>query len=122
MKLLTLAAACAALTTFAAAPAFAASAFAGDPLVAKLQSPVGEKTKIIAGGAMFVCEAGSDACIAAGATSQTLSLATCKTLSAKVGTIVSFERIKKLDDDKLADCNAYGEAKRGAGTTQLAKQ
>ena len=122
MKLLTLAAACAALTTLTVAPAFAASAFAGDPLVAKLQSPVGERTKIIAGGAMFVCEAGSDACIAPGATSETLSLATCKIISAKVGTIVSFERVKKLDDDKLATCNAYGEAKRGGAKTQLAKQ
>lgn len=117
MKLLTLAAACAALTTFAAAPAFAA-----EPLVAKLQSPVAEKTKIIAGGAMFVCEAGSDACIAVGATPATFGLAACKVVSSKVGTIVSFESFKKLDDARLADCNAYGEAKRGAGVTKLAKQ
>jgi hypothetical protein len=116
MKLLTIAAACAALSTFAAAPAFA------EPLVAKLQSPVAEKTKIIAGGSMFVCEAGADACIAVGATPTTFGSAACKTLSAKVGPIVSFESFKKLDDARLADCNAYGLAKQGKATTQLAKQ
>jgi hypothetical protein len=121
MKLLTLAAACAALTTLVAAPAFAGTAL-DRPLTAKLQAPVAEKTKIIAGGAMFVCEAGADACIAVGAAPSTLSLAACKTISSKVGTIVSFESFKKLDEARLSECNAYGEAKRGAGVTKLAKQ
>lgn len=118
MKLLTIAAACAALTTTLAA----APAFAGEPLIAKLQSPVVEKTKVIAGGTMFVCEAGSDACVAVGATAQTFALATCKTISAKVGTVVSFAAHKPMDEQRLADCNAYGLAKRDGGATQLAKQ
>src|SRR3546814_14033491 len=51
MKLMTLAAACAALVTLSAAPALAAA-----PVTAQLQTPVPEKTKFIAGGDMFVCE------------------------------------------------------------------
>ena len=57
MKLLTLAAACAAVVTLSAAPAFAA-----EPVTAKLQQPVAQPTKFIAGGAMFNCE--GDACVA----------------------------------------------------------
>ena len=53
---------------------------------------------------------------------MTFGLATCKTISSKVGTVVSFESFKKLDDTRLAECNAYGEAKRDGGVTKLAKQ
>ena len=115
MKLLTLAAACAALVTLSAAPAMAG----GDPITAKLQSPVAEKTKFIAGGAMFNCEA--DTCVALAPTSQTFAGATCKTIADKVGVVASFEGRKALDADKLANCNAKVIAKGGAGT-QLAKQ
>jgi hypothetical protein len=100
-------AACAALTTLAAG-----SAFAAEPVTAKLQSPVAEKTKFIAGGAMFVCEA--DACTAAAPTSQTFSGAACKTIVGKVGPIASFGGRKAMDDARLADCNAQAIAKAGA--------
>lgn len=113
MKLRTFAAACAALTTLAAGQAFAA-----DAVTAKLSSPVAEKTKFIAGGAMFVCEA--DACVAAAPTSQTFATATCKTIASKVGAVSSFAGRKTLDEAKLADCNAKAVAK--ADGTQLAKQ
>ena len=56
MKLQILAA-CAALATLTAGQAFAA-----DAITAKLSAPVAEKTKFIAGGAMFNCE--GDTCIA----------------------------------------------------------
>ena len=112
MKLQILAA-CAALATFAAG-----SALAGDPITAKLASPVAEKTKFIAGGAMFNCE--GDTCIAAAPTSQTFAGATCKTIADKVGVVASFEGRKALDEGRLADCNAKAIAK--AGGTQLAKQ
>jgi len=113
MKLLSLAAACAAVFTISAAPAFAA-----EPVTAKLQTPVAQKTKFIAGGAMFVCE--GDACLAQAATSGTFALSTCKTVAAKVGPIVSFAAGKGLDQSRLGDCNAVAAAR--AGSSQLAKQ
>lgn len=114
MKLRTLAAACAAITTLTAGQA----AFAADAVTAKLQAPVAEKTKFIAGGAMFNCE--GDTCVAAAPTSQTFATSTCKTIADKVGPVASFEGRKSLAEDKLADCNAKAIAK--AGGTQLAKQ
>ena len=112
MKLQILAA-CAALATLTAGQAFAA-----EPITAKLASPVAEKTKFIAGGAMFNCE--GDTCVAAAPTSQTFAASTCKTIADKVGVVASFEGRKSLDEGKLASCNAKAIAK--AGGTQLAKQ
>jgi len=113
MKLQILAA-CAALVTLTAG-----QAFAGDTITAKLSAPVAEKTKFIAGGAMFNCEA--DVCVALAPTSQTFATATCKTIADKVGVVAAFEGRKALDDGKLADCNAKAIAK-AAGNTTLAKQ
>ena len=113
MKLQILAA-CAALATLTAGQALAA-----DAITAKLASPVAEKTKFIAGGAMFNCEANT--CVAQAPTSQTFAIATCKTIADKVGVVASFEGRKALDEGKLADCNAKVIAKAG-GTTTLAKQ
>ncbi|WP_068876201.1 MULTISPECIES: hypothetical protein [unclassified Phenylobacterium] len=110
---LQLLAACAALVTLSAG-----SAFAGDAVTAKLAAPVAEKTKFIAGGAMFNCE--GDTCVAAAPTSQTFAASTCKTIADKVGVVASFEGRKTLDEGKLASCNAKAIAK--AGGTQLAKQ
>jgi len=106
-------AACAALATLSAGSAFAAEA-----VTAKLQAPVAEKTKFIAGGAMFNCEA--DTCVAAVPTSQTFSTATCKAVADKVGPVTEFAGRKSLDEGRLADCNAKAFAK--AGGAQLAKQ
>jgi hypothetical protein len=114
MKLLTLAAACAALVTLSSAPAFAA----GDPITAKLQTPVAEKTKFIAGGAMFVCE--GDACVALAPTSTTLATSTCKIIAGKVGPVASFGGFKSLDEARLGDCNAVAVARTSG--SQLAKQ
>ena len=86
----------------------AGSALAGDPITAKLQSPVAAKTKFIAGGAMFVCEA--DACVATAPTSQTFATASCKTIAAKVGPVVSFGGNKMLDEARLGECNAKAVA------------
>ncbi len=112
MKLQILAA-CAALVTLYAGPALA-----GDAITAKLSAPVAEKTKFIAGGAVFLCE--GDACVAAAPASQTLTAAACKVVADKVGVIQSFAGRKALDEAKLADCNAKALAK--VGTTTLAKQ
>ena len=113
MKLQILAA-CAALATLSAGQAFAA-----DAITAKLSAPVAEKTKFIAGGAMFVCEA--DACVAAAATSQTYSNATCKAVAEKVGPVTSFANTRAFEADRLAACNANAVAKAG-DATRLAKQ
>ena len=113
MKLLTLAAACAAVVTLSAAPAFA-----GDPITAKLQTPVAAKTKFIAGGAMFVCE--GDACVATAPQSNTFANSTCKTIAAKVGPVASFGGYKSMDQARLADCNTVAVARTDG--PQLAKQ
>ncbi len=104
MNRLTLAAACAAVFTLAAG-----SAFADDAVVAKLQQPLAAKTKFIAGGAMFLCEA--DACVAASPSSQTFSAATCKVVAGKVGPLVSFAAGRPLDDTRLATCNTVAVAR-----------
>ena len=107
MKLLTLAAACAAVVTLSAAPAFAA-----DPIVAKLAQPVAAKTKLIAGEAMFVCEA--DACTALSPMSATFGSAACKIIAAKFGTVTSFTASKPMDDTRLGACNSVVVARAGA--------
>jgi hypothetical protein len=113
MKLLTLAAACAAVATLSAAPAFAA-----EPVTAKLQQPVAQPTKFIAGGAMFNCEA--DACVATATTSETFSTGACKAVAAKVGPIAAFTGGKAMDEARLGACNSVAVA-RGAGS-QVAKK
>ena len=113
MKLLTLAAACAAVVTLAAAPAFAS-----DPVTAKLQQPVAQKTKFIAGGAVFNCE--GDTCLAQAAMSNTLSSDTCKIVVGKVGPLASFAGARPMDDARLSACNSTAVAH--AAGAQLAKQ
>jgi hypothetical protein len=114
MKLLTLAAACAAVATLSAAPAFAA-----DPVVVKLAQPVAQSTKFIAGEAVFNCE--SDTCTAITPQSQTFTTATCKTIAAKLGPVTSYTETKAFDDTRLAACNSVAVARSAAGP-QMAKQ
>ena len=113
MTRLTLAAACAALTTLVAAPAFA-----GEPVIAKLASPVAQPVKFIAGGAVFNCD--GDACTAIATTTETYSNATCKTIAGKLGPVAAFTSAKSFDDARLGACNASVVAK--AAGPQLAKQ
>ncbi|HEX3886221.1 MAG TPA: hypothetical protein VHW05_01900 [Phenylobacterium sp.] len=114
MKLLTLAAACAAVATLAAAPAFAA-----DPVVAKLAQPVTQATKVIAGQAVFNCE--GDTCVANSPMSMTFSTSACKTIAAKFGTVVAYTGEKAMDDARLGACNASVVA-QAAGSSQVAKK
>jgi hypothetical protein len=110
MKLRTFAAACVLAISFANAGA----ALAADPVVAKLQQPVAAKTKVIAGGAQFVCEGG--ACVATAPSSKTYALTTCKDLAKSFGAITAFgAEQKQLDDQRLAQCNSV------AAATQVAK-
>jgi len=114
MKLITLAAACAALATLSAAPAFA-----GDTVVAKLAQPVTTSSKIIAGDAVFLCE--GDTCVSNAVTSQTFSSTACKVIAAKFGTITAYTGSKPMDDARLASCNSVAVARAAAGP-QMAKQ
>ncbi|WP_297697274.1 hypothetical protein [Phenylobacterium sp.] len=106
MKLHTLAAACAALLSLSAT-----AAFASDPVTAKLQQPLAQPTKFIAGGAVFVCEA--DACVARAAVSNTYSVDTCKAIAAKVGPVAGFSDRRQFSAERLSACNAQA-AKAGA--------
>lgn len=112
MKLQSLAAACAAIVTIS----FAGSAMAGESITAKLHAPIAEKTKFIAGGAIFMCE--GDTCVAQAPTSQTFASATCKTVAKNVGAVASFGGGHRLlDADKLGACNAVATS-----NTQVAKR
>ena len=100
MKLRTLAAACAALVSVS----FAGAALADDPITAKLQAPVAAKTKLIAGGAVFLCE--GDTCLASAPSSRTYGATTCKEVAKNVGAVVSFGGVRKqLEAAKLEQCN-----------------
>jgi hypothetical protein len=107
MKLLTLAAACAALATLSAAPAFA-----DQPVVAKLAAPIAQPVKFIAGGSVFNCQ--GDTCIARSPTSQTLASDSCRTIASKVGALTSFAGDKAMDEHRLAACNSVAVARAGA--------
>jgi len=113
MKLQILAA-CAALAALSAGQALAA-----DAVTAKLAKPVAAKTKFIAGGAMFICEA--DACVAASPTTRTFAVSTCKAIAAKAGPVAAFSSARAaLEAEQLADCNKTAVA-RAAGGAQLAR-
>jgi hypothetical protein len=100
MKLRTLAAA-AALTLAMSAPAFAADG----KITVSLQSPVAAKTKVVAGGAVFSCEAA--VCTAFGAPSRALTASTCKAVVKEVGAVTAFASERKaLADEDLARCNS----------------
>ena len=113
MKLQTLAAACAAFAALSAS-----SAFGADAVTAKLEKPVPARTKFIAGGAMFQCEA--DACVAAAPTTRTFGVATCKTIALKAGPVAAFSSSRAtFEAGQLAECNKTAIA-RASASTQLA--
>jgi hypothetical protein len=115
MKLQTLAAACAALATFSAAPAFAS-----EIVTAKLQQPVAAKTKFIAGGAMFNCD--GDQCVASAPVTTTYSPATCRAIAAKVGPVAAFtDGRKEYTTERLATCNKTVLARAAGGGEVAAK-
>jgi hypothetical protein len=98
----------------------AGQAFAGDAITAKLATPVAEKTKVIAGGAMFSCE--GDTCVALAPMSNTFAAATCRVIADKVGAVAAFSGRRALDDRGLADCNQKALAKAAGARNTLAKQ
>lgn len=106
MKLRILAA-CAALSV----SLFAGAALADGRIAAALESPVAAKTKIVAGGAVFVCEGAE--CVSTAAPSRAMTSSACKTLAKEVGRVAAFGgETKSLDAEDLGRCNAA--AKDGA--------
>jgi hypothetical protein len=85
----------------AAVLSFAVSgvALADGKITATLKTPVAEKTKYVAAGAVFVCE--GDTCVATTAPSRTDSAKGCRAFVKEVGPVVAFGT---LAADDLAKC------------------
>lgn len=82
----------------------APAAQAKEPVVAKLRNSIAERTKVVAGGAVFQCVGG--ACVSAAPNDRTVALAACKELVKAVGPVESFgDNLRQLEADKLAACN-----------------
>jgi hypothetical protein len=79
--------------------AFSGVALADGKITATLKTPVAEKTKYVAAGAVFVCE--GDTCIAASAPSRTDSAKGCRAFVKEVGPVVAFGT---LEGEDLAKC------------------
>lgn len=105
MKLRILAALAAmSLSALAAAPALA-----DGRLAVTLEKPVPAKTKVVAGGAVFICE--DVACVAASAPSRALSVASCKAVAKSAGRVAAFEAgAKSLASEELERCNLAAKA------------
>ena len=104
MKLRTLAAV-AALTTVIFAGPLAGSALADGRIAVALDQPLAAKTKVVAGGAVFVCEGAE--CVSTQAPSRALTAVACKALAKEVGRVSAFGGdTKSLDAEDLTRCNA----------------
>ena len=87
-----------------AAVAFATSAVAAEPVVAKLQGGKGA-AKPVAGGAVFECL--GDVCAARAPSSDTATLRGCKDLARQMGPVIAFgPSSKQLSDEQITTCNA----------------
>jgi hypothetical protein len=104
MKLQSLAAV-AALSVSMSVSLFAGSAFADGRIAVALENPLAAKTKVVAGGAVFVCEGAE--CVSTAAPSRALTAVSCKALAKEVGRVAAFGGdTKSLDADDLTRCNA----------------
>jgi hypothetical protein len=105
MKLATLTA-CLAVTSL-----LAGHALAGDPVTVTLEQPLAAKTKVVADGAVWVCE--KDACVVGRTPEGSLfGVAECKDLARQVGPVASFQLGQRpaLQPAALAKCNAGAKA------------
>jgi hypothetical protein len=92
------------IAAVAAAFSLAAGAASAEPVVAKLQAPLAKPAKLVAGGAVFVCEA--DTCTAVAPTADTETLTGCRELVRTVGPAATFgSSAKSLPAERLASCN-----------------
>ena len=88
---------------------FAGSAFADGRIAVALESPVAAKTKVVAGGAVFVCDGAE--CVSTAAPSRALTAVACKALAKEVGRVSAFGgETKSLDADDLTRCNVAAKS------------
>jgi len=85
------------VTALAAIISLAASgvAFADGKVVATLKQPVAAKTKVVAAGAVFVCEGST--CVATVAPARTDTTKGCKALAKEVGALAAFGTLSTED-------------------------
>lgn len=83
---------------------FAGAAFADGKVSASLAAPVAAKTKVVAAGALFVCEGST--CVASTGLSRTVTVSGCKELAKSVGALTALTDGKRtLEAGDLATCN-----------------
>ena len=101
-------------STLTAAAALLALTIAGQAaaqtlVTAKLAQPVAERTRLVAGGAVFMCE--GDACVATASNSRTFIPSTCKDVASRFGPVTAFESgARTFDAARLEACNAAAPA------------
>jgi hypothetical protein len=109
-----------ALAAFLAAGGLATAAVAAGPVTAKLQAPVEQATRVVAGGSIFTCE--GDACAASKAGANALTPRGCRELVRAVGPISAYgTENKQFSDDRIAECNAWAKAGKAADAENAAK-
>lgn len=107
MKLRTLAAVAALSVSMSGL--LAGAALAEGRVAVTLEAPLAAKTKVVAGGAVFVCE--DKACVAATAPGRAVTTASCKVLVKEVGRVSAFAAPdKSLGAEELERCNAAAKA------------
>lgn len=83
----------------------AAAAQAADAVVATFPGAAIKRTKVIAGGAVFLCEQAQ--CVANAPSDRTFSLEACKVLAKRFGQVESFAATNRtLAPQKLQACQA----------------
>jgi hypothetical protein len=88
---------------------FAGSAFADGRIAVALENPVAAKIKVVAGGAVFICDGAE--CVSTAAPSRALTAVACKALAKEVGPVAAFGGdTKSLDADDLTRCNVSAKA------------
>lgn len=87
---------------------FAGAAFADGKVSASLATPVAAKIKVVAAGALFVCEGST--CVASSAQGRTVTVSGCKELVKAVGAVTAFSNGKRaIEGEALANCNAVAK-------------
>ena len=109
MMIRTTLAAAAALMTFA----LAGPAAAQTQVTATLEQSVAERTRLVAGSAVFWCE--GEACVATVSNSRTFIPATCKDIASRFGPVTAFASgSKAFDAERLEACNASARTSQQA--------
>lgn len=85
-------------------------------LTANLAQPVAEKTRVVAGGAVWVCEGST--CFTGAASSRTSSFRACQALAKEVGAVRSYGGRNQLETEQLAKCNVAAKAPAATMTAE----